>query len=112
MEAIVRLALMVALPTDAMIAAVGAEDAGQYIMELRSNPEDLREFIQDNKRQWYQVNKRAKSSPSMKQAYAQPSSLTHTPPLPSLPFPALPLGYDVIRSRHSRLGDVWTTYSR
>ena len=55
MEAIVRLALMVALPTDAMIAAVGAEDAGQYIMELRSNPEDLREFIQDNKRQWYQV---------------------------------------------------------
>ena len=87
MEAIVRLALMVALPTDAMIAAVGAEDAGQYIMELRSNPEDLREFIQDNKRQWYQVNKRAKSSPSMKQAYAQPSSLTHTPPLPSLPCP-------------------------
>ena len=99
MEAIVRLALMVALPTDAMIAAVGAEDAGQYIMELRSNPEDLMEFIQDNKRQWYQVNKRAKSSPSMKQAYASkqharaskhtrsPFSLTHTPPLPSLPCP-------------------------
>ena len=110
MEAIVRLALMVALPTDAMIAAVGAEDAGQYIMELRSNPEDLREFIQDNKRQWYQVNKRAKSSPSMKQAYAHPSSLTHTPPLPSLPCPTS--GGYVIRSRHSRLGDVWTTYSR
>ena len=72
MEAIVRLALMVALPTDAMIAAVGAEDAGQYIMELRSNPEDLREFIQDNKRQWYQV-KESKEQPK------QPSKHTHSP---------------------------------
>jgi hypothetical protein len=53
LEAIVRLSLMVALPTDAEVAAVGAEDAGSYLLQLRSRKEELFEFIQTRKRPWH-----------------------------------------------------------
>ena len=53
LEAIVRLALMVALPTDAEIEAVGAQDAGEYLMALRASSDEMATFIRTRKRAWH-----------------------------------------------------------
>lgn len=48
------MSLLVALPTDAEITAVGAKDAGQYIMMLRGSEIEMAEFIKTRKRAWNQ----------------------------------------------------------
>ena len=53
LEAVVRLAVMIALPTDGEIEAVGAADAGEYLMTLRASEAEMHEFIQRRKRPWY-----------------------------------------------------------
>jgi hypothetical protein len=44
---------MIALPTDAEIEAVGAQDAGDYLMALRASHDEMQTFIQTRKRPWY-----------------------------------------------------------
>ena len=53
LEAVVRLSLMIALPTDAEIEAVGAQDAGDYLLALRASQHEMRTFIEARKRPWY-----------------------------------------------------------
>ena len=54
LEAIVRLSLMTALPTDAELIETNAEDAGEYIMKLRNYKDEMRTFIRERKRSWDQ----------------------------------------------------------
>ena len=54
LEALVRLAMQVPLPTDDEIGAMGASDAGEFMMELRAKKEELRSFAQARKRTWNQ----------------------------------------------------------
>ena len=50
----VRLSLLIALPTDMEVSAIGAADAGEYLLELRSSPDELAEFVERRKRSWWQ----------------------------------------------------------
>ena len=53
LEAIVRLASVIALPTDKEIAAAGAADAGDFLVSLKSSGRKaLDEFVRANKHGW------------------------------------------------------------
>ena len=52
LEALVRLACIAALPTDAEIFETDATDAGEYLLALRSDPLKLQEFIASRKVGW------------------------------------------------------------
>ena len=54
LEGIVRLSLMSALPTDEEVSALGLNDAGEFMFELRGSPQEMRDFIATNKRRWYE----------------------------------------------------------
>ena len=51
MEAIVRLAMVIALQTDAELELVPGIDAGEFIMMLRGGKDDYAEFIEAHRRE-------------------------------------------------------------
>eukprot|EP00966_Prymnesium_polylepis_P167519 3872807-Prymnesium_polylepis.1 len=51
MEAIVRLAMVIALPTDAELELVPGIDAGEFIMMLREGKDDYADFIEAHRRE-------------------------------------------------------------
>ena len=52
LEAIVRLCTMKALPTDDQIDEAGAEDAGEFILELQKDPKAWDNFLSENEQTW------------------------------------------------------------
>ena len=53
LEAIVRMSTMKALPLDDELRAAGSEDAGMYMLELRSlSPGGYEEFLRDHAQHW------------------------------------------------------------
>ena len=54
LEAIVRVAIVKALPTALQLKMAGAEDAGQFFARLRNDPTDFDNFITRNAPEWGQ----------------------------------------------------------
>jgi hypothetical protein len=54
LEAMVRVAQCKALPTDAEVEAAGCSDGGEFLLELRKDPQAHREFIASHNKEWWQ----------------------------------------------------------
>lgn len=52
LEAVVRVATMKALPTNAELAILGARDAGTFLIQLRANPAGYTAFVKARERGW------------------------------------------------------------
>ncbi len=61
LEALVRIARLIALPTDEELADAGAADAGEYLLAMRADPKLLARFIEQHKMGWQREPRQATS---------------------------------------------------
>ena len=52
LEAVVRVALIKALPTEEQIYDADCEDAGEFLLRLRANPNAYTTWLEENTRAW------------------------------------------------------------